>query len=125
MQSPPSLNRPNPKVPTLPDSVTHVYVRQHNTKGLAPRYVGPFPVTNRPSRSTIEIKIGLTKAGADRIELRHISDVKIAYLREDAVVAERAKRGRPPKAAPPPDTSLPDLSLETTPPDTSVTTSKT
>ena len=94
---PPSLHKPNPKVESLPDSVTHVYVRQHNTKGLAPRYLGPFPVTNRPSRSTIEIKVGLTKAGDDRLELRHVSDVKVAHMRDDAVIATRPKRGRPPK----------------------------
>ena len=96
---PPSLNKPNPKVETLPDTVTHVYVRQHNIKGLSSKFLGPFPVVSRPTRSTIEIKIGLNSKGEDRREIRHISDVKVAYLREDAKVAVRPKRGRPPKAA--------------------------
>ena len=100
---PPSLNRPNPETKPLPDSVTHVYARQHNTKGLTPRYMGPFPVTSRPSRSTIEIKVGLNKDGSERKEIRHISDIKVAYLREDAEIATRPKRGRPPKPRPQPD----------------------
>ena len=95
---PPSLNKPNPKVPTMPDTVTHVYTRQYDTKGLSQKYVGPFPVISRPSRSTIEIEVGLNKDGSKRVELRHISDIKIAYLRDDATIATRPKRGRPPKS---------------------------
>ena len=60
---------------------------------------------SRPSRSTIEIKVGLNKDGSKRVELRHISDIKVAYLRQDAVIATRPKRGRPPKANP---SSLPE-----------------
>ena len=44
------------------------------------------------------------------MELRHVSDIKIAHLREDAVIAERPKRGRPPKLPEPqssPDASKP------------------
>ena len=96
---PPSINRPNPAVDPLPDRVTHVYAKQHNIKGLACKYLGPFPVTARPSRSTIQIKVGLNKDGSDRSEIRHVSDIKVAYLRDDAVLAERPKRGRPPKKA--------------------------
>ena len=95
---PPSLNKPNPTVPTLSESVSHVYARQHNTKGLSPPYEGPFPVTSKPSRSTIEIKVGLNKHGAERIERRHVSDIKVAHLREGATIAERKKRGRPRKS---------------------------
>ena len=122
---PPSLNRANPKVETLPESVTHVYARQHNIKGLTPSYLGPFPVVSRPSRSTIEIKVGLNKDKSDRLEIRHISDVKVAHLKEDAVIAERPKRGRPPskpESTPPkeeavespesaPDTTVPKYNL--------------
>ena len=104
---PTALNTSNPKVETLPSSVTHVYVRQHDIKGLSSKYVGPFPVTSRPSRSTIEIKVGTNKNLSDRLEIRHISDVKVAYLRDDAKIAERPKRGRP-KKNPPPATTPPD-----------------
>ena len=51
---PTTLNTANPKVPSLPDDVSHVYVRRHDTKGLASKYVGPFPVTSRPQRSTLK-----------------------------------------------------------------------
>ena len=108
---PPSLNRANPTVPTLPDTVSHVYAKQHNLKGLDPKYKGPFPVTDRPSRSLIEIKVVLNKMGADRLERRHISDLKIGYLREGAGVATRPKRGRPPRA--PKDTSADAKDTET------------
>ena len=94
---PTNLNRPNPKVPPLPTNVTHVYVRRHDGKGLASKFIGPFPVTSHPSRSTIEIKVGLNKDGSDRLEKRHVSDIKIAYLRDDATIATRPKRGRPMK----------------------------
>ena len=102
---PTTLNTTNPHVDTLPDSVTHVYVRQYDTRGLSSKFVGPFPVTSRPSRSTIEIKVGTNKNGTNRLEIRHISDVKVAYLRDDAVVATRPKRGRPPKPTPIPENS--------------------
>ena len=50
------------------NEVTHVYVKQHDTKGLDPRYRGPFRIISRPSRSTLEIKVGLTQAGEVRSE---------------------------------------------------------
>ena len=83
-------------VSSPPESVTHVYTRQHDTKGPQTRYKGPFLIVARPSRSTIEIKVGLNKDGSNRTELRSWSDVKSAYLRENVIEAERPKRGRPP-----------------------------
>ena len=63
--------------------------------------------------------MGLNKQGADRLEIRHISDVKVAYLREGAKEAQRPKRGRPrkePDTSPAVDTSedtLPDQNKQT------------
>ena len=94
---PTSFNRPNPKVDSLPDNITHVYAKEYDVKGLGQKFRGPFKVTSRPSRSTIEIKVGSNRDGSDRLELRHVSDTKIAYLRDDAKEASRPKRGRPPK----------------------------
>ena len=79
------------------EKVTHVYTRQHNTKGLQPRWAGPFKILSRPSRSTLKIKVGLTSQGEERVELRAWADVKPAYLRDDAEEAQRPKRGRPTK----------------------------
>ena len=83
----------------LPPSqaVTHVYVKQHDTRGLETRYRGPFLIVRRPTRSTVEIKVGLDRHGENRTELRAWSDCKPAYLRESAKEAERPKRGRPRK----------------------------
>ena len=79
----------------IPSSITHVYTKEHNTKGLDSRFKGPFEILSRPSSSTILIKVGINKDSSDRTELRHWSDVRPAYLRPDAVEAERPKRGRP------------------------------
>ena len=80
-------------------NVTHVYVRQHAARGLQPHYNGPFRITSRPTRSTVEIRVGRFKDNSDKLELRSWSDCKPAYLAEDAKEAERPKRGRPSKAA--------------------------
>ena len=95
MAVPPAVNKKNTKIETLPDSVSHIYARQHNVKGLSEKYLGPLPVLSRPNRSTIEVKVGLNKDGSQRREVRHISDVKVAHLRDGATIAERPKRGRP------------------------------
>ena len=63
----------------------------------------PFQVISRPTRTTVEIKVGENKDRSNRTEIRHFGDVKQAYLRDDAVEAERPKRGRPPKAPDSPD----------------------
>ena len=94
---PPSINKQNPPVTTLPQNISHVYVKQHNIKGLASKYLGAFPITSRISNSQIEIKVGLNAQGQDRLEIRHISDLKAAYLRDDAEIAVRPRRGRPKK----------------------------
>ena len=81
-----------------PKNVTHVYTREHHVKGLDSRYRGPFRILSRPTRTTIEIKVGQNKDKSDRTEVRHWGDVKAAHLRDDEVVeAERPKRGRPSK----------------------------
>ena len=56
-------------VPEPPTSITHVYTKQHNTTGLEAPYCGPFPIVERPSRSTVKIKVGLTKSGEPSYEL--------------------------------------------------------
>ena len=85
------------------DKISHVYTKQHDTRGLQSRYRGPFPILSRPTRSTIIVKVGTNKNNQDRTELRHWLDVKSAYLREGAQDAERPKRGRPPKVVVPPN----------------------
>ena len=49
------------KVDPPGEKVTHVYTKQHNKKGLDSSFKGPFEIISRPSRSTIEIKVGVNK----------------------------------------------------------------
>ena len=121
---PTSINVENKPVETLPESVSHVYARKHEARGLSPKYIGPFPVISRPSRSQIVIKVGTNKDGSFRTELRHISDIKVAYVREGTQEAVRPKRGRPskqaevssPSTSTPPSVSLPNVDLSQPPP---------
>ena len=110
---PTSTNYQKPSDPP-PDSVTHVYTKQHDTRGLEPSYRGPFLVVSRPSRSTVEIKVGVNKNGENRTELRAWSDLKPAYLREGVTEAQRPKRGRPRKVQPSPEV-LPEVSHNSLP----------
>ena len=85
-----------------------MYARQHDTKGLEPSYRGPFKILSRPSRSTLEIKVGLTRSGEVRSEIRAWADCKPAFRRNDTIEAERPMRGRPRKNTAvdtPPDTA--------------------
>ena len=79
----------------LPENITHVYTRQHQTTGLDAPYEGPFPVASRVSRSVIKIIVGKFKSGEDRYEYRHLNDVKIAHPDSPAAVVQRPKLGRP------------------------------
>ena len=82
-----------------PQSVTHVYVREHGTKGLDSQFRGPFPVIDRPSRSTVKIRVGFFVNGAERHQIRHWRDLKVAHMRsEDTMEAARPKLGRPKKS---------------------------
>ena len=74
-----------------------MYTKQHKTVGLEAPYSGPFPVVSRPTRSTVKIKVGLTRAGEDRHEVRHWRDLKVAHMAPDAKEAARPMRGRPVK----------------------------
>ena len=109
----PTSKNPQKIVDPPSDKVTHVYVKQHNTRGLEEMYRGPMKVLDRPNRSSLEIKAGLTSQGEVRKELRAWSDCKPANLREGAVEAERPRRGRPPKERT--TSPTPDLPSSSTP----------
>ena len=95
------LTSSNPQTEVGPPSnVSHVYTRQHDVKGLQPKYRGPFKVISRPTRSTLEIKVGVCADGSDRTEVRAWKDCKPAYLRENITEASRPRRGRPRKTSP-------------------------
>ena len=84
-----------------PSTVTHVYVREHGTKGLDSQFRGPFAVVDRPSRSTVKIRVGFYVNGEPRHQIRHWRDLKVAHMRSgDTTEASRAKLGRPKKSSP-------------------------
>ena len=62
-------------------------------------YTGPHKIVDRPSDSTIKIKVGTFKSGVENIQLHHWSNAKPAALRSDYKEAEMAPRGRPSKNA--------------------------
>ena len=79
----------------LPDNVTHVFTRQHQTTGLQAPYEGPFPIESRVSKSVIKIIVGQYRNGENRYEYRHINDVKSAHPDSMAAPASRPALGRP------------------------------
>ena len=84
----------------LPPEITHVYTKQHKALGLQPSFAGPFPLVERLSRSTIEIKVGHKINGEPIFEVRHLNDLKLANPESHIADATRAKRGRPKKQTP-------------------------
>ena len=95
----PTSSQPLQRFQEPPKSATHVYTKQHDTRGLDSRYRGPFRILSRPTRTTAQIKVGEYKDRSDRTEVRHWGDMKPAKIREgeEVVEASRPRRGRPPK----------------------------
>ena len=88
-------SKPERPLQGLPDGITHVYVRQHHTKGLQAPFEGPFKVDSKVSKSTIKIEVGRFQDGSKRFEIRHLNDVKICHPKSLAAEASRPKLGRP------------------------------
>ena len=93
----PTSTNDSPRVKSPPQTVTHVYTKNHTKKGLQPNYRGPWSIESRPTRSTVKINVGVNADGSNREEVRSWGDAKPAYLRGDAEPASRPKRGRPSK----------------------------
>ena len=77
------------------NNATHVYIKVDNPQSLCPRFEGPYKIHSRPSRSTIDVVLGVKSNGDLRVQRYHWSSAKVAHLREGAVAAERPKLGRP------------------------------
>ena len=96
----PTSNHSKPKkvyMPSTTETATHVYIKKENPTGLLQTYTGPHKIVERPSDSTIKVKVGTFKSGLENIQLHHWQNAKPAVLREDFVEAEMVPRGRPPK----------------------------
>ena len=58
-------------VPIALETATHVYVKKENPKGLLQTYTGPHKIVNKPSHSTIKVKIGTFRWGVKNLQIYH------------------------------------------------------
>ena len=77
-------------------SATHVYVKQANPQSLCPKFEGPYEIVSRPSRSTIQVKIGAYANGESRLLTLNWSSCKVAHMRDGAEPSSRPNLGRRP-----------------------------
>ena len=87
--------------PETAEKATHVYVKKGKPTPLGPIKMGPFPILERPSKSTLKLIVGTNPDGSRKTEIQHWENCQPAALEVGAKVAERPKRGRKPKEAPP------------------------
>ena len=86
--------------------VTHVYVKVDGPESLCPKFEGPYKVVNRPSRSQVEVQIGVYRDGEPRTLTYHWTSCKPAHMREGATEGCRPMLGRRPKAVSGPDSTV-------------------
>ena len=101
------LNR-KPYMPPTTETATDAYIKVDNPKGLMQSYTGPHLIVDRPSQSTIKVKVGTFKSGVENIQFHHWSNAKPAEMRADAEEAVMKKRGRPAKVKTVPDKPFTD-----------------
>ena len=95
------------------NNVTHVYVKVDEPRGLNPRFEGPYKVIDRPSRTTVTVRVGSFADGNPRLLTFNWSQCKPAHLRQNAKECERPSLGRRPN---PPTDSCKLKSKQTPPP---------
>ena len=91
----------NPIDISYTDNATHVYVKVSDPKGLNSKFEGPYFITSRPSRSTVQVRVGSFADGSPRHQVFHWSLCKIAHMRDGALEGSRPKLGRKPLPKPP------------------------
>ena len=86
-----------PEVYEPPDfhSATHVYIKIDKPNNLGEKWQGPFIIVDRPTNTTVTIRVGYDKDGFPRLECHHWNNCRIAYLHPDVQDAQRPQRGRP------------------------------
>ena len=77
------------------DQASHVYVKVAEPQGLSSRFEGPYPIVSRPSRSTVQLRLGSYANGVPRLQEYHWSSCKVAHLRDGASDGQRPNLGRP------------------------------
>ena len=71
-------------VPSDFETATHVYVKIDQPNNLGQKYVGPHIIVDRPSNTTIQIRVGYDKRGLPRLQNHHWANCRVAHLRPDA-----------------------------------------
>ena len=107
----------NPIDISFTEKATHVYVKVTEPRGLNSKFEGPYFITSRPSRTTVEVRVGSYADGSPRLQVFNWSLCKIAHMRPDAEEASRPKLGRRPDPQAPqnklskPSTNLADANM--------------
>ena len=84
------------------ENVDQVYYRNHgDEKSLSEKFKGPVPINSRPSRSTLELKVGSYASGEPRLQEFSWSSCKPANYRDEAFSVFRDKLGRKRKSSAP------------------------
>ena len=53
---------------TNTDEATHVYIKTANPLSLCPKFEGPYPIVARPSRSQVQVKLGVKADNSLRLQ---------------------------------------------------------
>merc|ERR1711994_100990 len=84
-QPPIQMSRHRPQnqeyMPNITSTATHVYVQIEKPENLGQKYLGPFPIVDRPSNSTITLLVGYTKGGLPRLEVHSWDRCRVANMR--------------------------------------------
>ena len=80
-------------MPVETKNATHVYIKLDKPDNLGQKFMGPFPIIDRPSNTTLTVRVGYTAQGEPRVETHHWSRVQVAHLRPDQQDFERVRLG--------------------------------
>ena len=103
------------------EAATHVYVKVDEPQGLSARFEGPYPVVSRPSRTTVQVRIGSFVSGEPRLQTYNWAQCKVAHMREGAPDGQRPRLGRKPASK---NENPPDMNSNSVPDPSSPPTSK-
>ena len=91
-----SRHRPPDVIHMPPEtkSASHVYVKFEKQNNLGQKLIGPFPIIDRPTNTTLTIRVGYDAQGHPRDETHHWDRVQVAHLCPDVTDFERVRLGR-------------------------------
>ena len=81
-------------MPAETKRATHVYIQVGHPTNLGIKWEGPFPIVDRPSETTLTVRVGYTVRGLPRLEVHHWNRVHIAHLRPEVEDANKRVLGR-------------------------------